>query len=77
MQKLKKWALPALLLICFVGCKGGMISVDAIDGSVQKVSDRHDAYVNADLSLSADQKRTFLRTTELLRLVLEEAKKGK
>lgn len=72
-KKPKRLFLAPLLLLA--GCASNMISVDAIKGSVEAVSARHDAYVEADDSLSADERSIFLRTTELLRRILEEASK--
>lgn len=51
------------------------ISVDAIEPGLVEVLDRHDAYVKADQSLDELLKRIYLRTSELLRLLMEEAKK--
>lgn len=51
------------------------ISVDAIEPGLVEVLDRHDAYVKADQSLDELLKRIYLRTSELLRLVMAEAKK--
>lgn len=72
MRKATKWL--AVLLVCLGGCAGNMISVDAIEDSVAKVAERHDAYVNADATLSAEDKALYLRTTEILRGVMEAAK---
>lgn len=52
-----------------------MISVDAIEGSVRIVSDRHDEYVREDADLSEDERAIYLRSTELLRRVVDEAKR--
>lgn len=52
------------------------ISVDAVEPALIEVLDRHDTYVNADESLPEFIKNLYLRTTELLRKLLEEAKKG-
>jgi hypothetical protein len=51
------------------------ISVDAIEPGLIEVLDRHDKYVQADQSLDELLKRIYLRTSELLRLLMEEAKK--
>ena len=67
----KLFLVPVLLL---TSC-ASMIHVDAIDGPVNRISDRHDAYVSADESLSQDEKDIYMRTTELLRRILAEAKK--
>jgi len=72
MKRLKYCALAALLLC---GCQTDMVRAAAIDGLVQRVSERHDVYVKADESLDEDERKTYLRSTELLRKVLEEAQK--
>lgn len=72
---MKMFLILSVLVCSLVGCNQGMITVDAIDDSVQDIVTRHDAYVNADTSLSAVQKRTYLRSSELLLRVLTEAKK--
>lgn len=65
----------ALLALAATGCsQPGMVSVSAIDAPVNAVCDRHDAYVEADTSLSDLEKETYLRTTTLLRRVVEEAR---
>ena len=57
------------------GCSSrGMINADAVETSVMVVSARHDAYVTADPNLSTEDKADFLRSTELLRKVIEAAK---
>lgn len=68
-----------LLAAClaFPGCCGaGAVRAEAIAPAVEKVSARHDAYVKADASLSEVDRRIFLRSTELLRKVLAEAREG-
>lgn len=65
--------LAALLL--FTGCTSkGMIHVASIEGGLVKVLDRHDTYVQNDQGLSDAQRSTYLRTSQLLRKVMEEAK---
>jgi hypothetical protein len=56
-------------------CQTGMIRADAIDGPVNHIADRHDAYVREDSSLSDDEKSIYLRSSELLRRIIAEAKK--
>lgn len=55
----------------------GSIDPSAVGPSISTVCDRHDAYVRADPTLSADEKATELRTTELLRRVVQEAQAAK
>ena len=55
-------------------CQMGMIRADAIDGPVNGITARHDAYVQEDDSLSDEEKSIYLRTSELLRRIITEAK---
>jgi len=67
-----------LLVVLFMpamGCQKGMIHVDAIEPALTSVIERHDAYVKADQTLTELAKEIYLRTTELLRKLMEEAKK--
>lgn len=50
-----------------------MISADAVDGTLRRVADRHDAYVQADPQLSDLERRADLRDTQLLRQALDTA----
>lgn len=62
-------------LLVLTGCgTPGYVRADAIDGTLFRTLDRHDAYVREDESLSDLQKRTDLRDSELLRRVVTEAK---
>lgn len=72
MKYLAPIAFTALVLIA--GCATG-INPAAVDGAFRRVADRHDRYVNADALLSPLEKRIDLRDTELLRGVLDAAKK--
>ena len=56
-------------------CQMGMIRADAIDGPVNRISDRHDAYVKEDDSLSDEEKSIYLRSSELLKRIIAEAGK--
>lgn len=71
-------ALAALLVVTAVaslGCSSkGTIHVDAIETLVMKVSERHDRYVTTDPTLVESEKADFLRSTEILRKVIEAAK---
>lgn len=71
-------AIPMLVLLlsCLLGaCGAPQQSVDAsaIDDLVQSVSARHDAYVREDKSLSADDKATYLRSTDILKRIMDTA----
>lgn len=67
--------LVAALALPLVGCKAHMINVDAFGPGLERVLDRHDDYVKADKSLSEVARDIYLKTTELIRKVLEEARK--
>lgn len=62
-----------------VGCsQKGYVRADAIDGSLISVCDRHDKMLKGELdpkSISEADKKTYLRTSELLRKAVAEAKK--
>lgn len=64
-----------ILALAFLlpSCSTNMISVEALEPALSPVIQRHDAYVADDPALSEDEKEIFLRTTELLRRLLEEA----
>lgn len=64
--------IPALML---ASCQTGMVRANAIDGPIKRIAARHDAYVILDESLSDDEKAIYLRTTELLKRIVAEAKK--
>lgn len=64
--------LPCLFL---VGCASNMIRVEAIAPLIDIVAERHDGYVENDSSLELGKKEAYLRSTELLRRLMEEAKK--
>lgn len=72
---MRKFLATLALAATLTSCSTSMISVDAIRDPIMLVSDRHDAYVEADPDLSDSEKDIFLRTTELLRKILEEASK--
>ncbi len=66
------WLAPLLFL---GACSTNMIHVDAIADSVFLITERDDAYLRADDSLSDLERDIFLRDNELLRGVIEEAQK--
>ena len=70
---MRKVALILLLLTFVSGCCPGMVRVEAIDGTVDSITERHDAYVEADTTLTDEQKEVYLRSTELLQKLLKEA----
>ena len=65
----------ALLTLSILGCSTSTIRVEAIADPIRLVADRHDAYIQADDTLSDLERETYLRTTSLLRQVIEEAEK--
>lgn len=78
-MKRLKLSLALIVLLLVTGCEAGMIHVDAIKPNLDIVMDRHDAYVETGKApngaeLTDVQKRTQLRSTKLLRDVLEAAK---
>lgn len=75
MRRIIPLVLVVAILFIGPGCmRKGYVKVGAIEGLVEKVSTRHDAYINADDSLSDLKKRVALRSTALLRKVVAEAK---
>jgi hypothetical protein len=66
--------LLAVLALPLAGCHPGMVRVDAIEPALTGVMERHDTYVKEDPKLSELAKEIYLKTTELLRKLLEEAK---
>ena len=67
----------ALLAVSLVpGCASsspGYISVGAVEPAAVRIMDRHDDYVRGDDVLSENERSTYLRSSELLRSVLDEA----
>lgn len=70
-------AVWTLLFIAIVfassGCSSGMIRVEAIQDSVERICDRHDVYVQQDPNLDDVQRESQLLTSHLLRQVVAEA----
>jgi hypothetical protein len=71
------------ILVCLTSlwlCQGcvapGQIAAGDIQDAVHIVSDRHDTYVQSDTTLTEVQSETYLRSTELLRLIVDEAVEG-
>lgn len=75
MTKGAKLLLLAIVLPFAVGgCHRGEIQADAIAPLIEDVSARHDKLVTKDPTISDADKATYLRSTELLRRVVKEAK---
>lgn len=62
-------------VVAFSGCSTGMIRVEAIQDSVERICDRHDSYVQQDGELDDVQRESQLLTSHLLRQVIAEAAK--
>lgn len=78
-MKLRKMRWPALLLglMLLPACAGTMIDVSRVGPLIDNVADRHDAMVNGTLdpaTITPEDKATFLRSTELLRAVVNQAR---
>ena len=71
--KPKRLWLASLFLLG--ACNTSMIHVDAIETTVEDISERHDAYVQADPLLSDLEREVYLKDTELLLYLIEEAQK--
>lgn len=71
-----------LVLVIFIplsisGCSKGMVRVEAIAGLVEDVSRRHDSMLKGEVkpeSVSEADRATWLRSTEILRGVVREAR---
>lgn len=64
----------SLVLLGAVGCGSrGTIRADALDGVIQPVLDRHDAYVENDASLAPVQTEAYLRSSDLIRGTVDAA----
>lgn len=70
-------ALLAAASLSVVGCtksaSKGYISVQNAGPLIERVADRHDAYIRADDSLTPVEQSTYLRSTESLRALMTEA----
>lgn len=63
-----------VLPLVFGGCSSSdCIKAGNIEGVTRPILDRHDAYVQQDETLEEFSKKAFLRSSELLRKVLDEA----
>lgn len=72
---MKKFIISLIILVALTSCSTNMIQVSAIANSVADISERHDAYVQADPNLSDLERDVYLRDTELLLYVIEEAQR--
>ncbi|MEE8494673.1 MAG: hypothetical protein V3S25_11570 [Nitrospirales bacterium] len=74
-KKPKRFWMGIPVLFVLGACSTSMIQVDAISDTVAAISERHDAYVEADPLLNDLQREAFLMDTEMLQAVIEEAQK--
>jgi len=71
-----KMILPfAALAICGLAGCSGMIKASQVKIPMNGIMDRHDAYIEADAAMSDLQRRIYLRDSEIIRGVLDEALK--
>lgn len=64
------------LLAALSGCTSPQyVDVETFAGLIDPVAARHDAYVRDDPTLDETQRSVWLRSTELLRKAIEEARK--
>jgi hypothetical protein len=75
-HKIEKAAkvLPFFFLLALAGCSG-MVRADAIKPSYDLVKERHDAYVIEDSRIPETVKKAHLRTSKLLKAIIDEAAK--
>lgn len=70
--------LMCLGMLALGGCHTGEIQAVAVDGLVRDITNRHDQFIRGELkaeNLSAADKATYLRSTEILRGTVKEALK--
>jgi hypothetical protein len=60
--------------LAITGCHAGCLDPEAVGPAIERVSDRHDAYVEEDKALTEDERESYLLTTEILRSTVREAK---
>lgn len=76
MKRYTQITITLLITGLMASCAGpGYIRAEAVSAPMRRVMQRHDGYVRADSTLTELQRRTRLRTTELLGRVLQEAEK--
>jgi len=67
-------ALCSLVAVsALASCSGKTLSADVLDPPIQRVLDRHDTYVILDTSLSDVERSTYLRSSKLVRTILDES----
>jgi len=75
MTKRSKTAAVAFagIALTLTGCGRSMISAESIEQPVRNITERHDAYVENDDSLSDVERRTYLRSSEILNDLVDQA----
>lgn len=74
MNKKTKTAVLGLASVCLVGCAPkASINANTVAQPMRDVAARHDAYVNSDTSLSDLERSIYLRDTEILNTIIDEA----
>ncbi len=67
--------LIACAFVALTGCQTSMIDANVVDGLATPILARHNAYVQADQTIVDETIRAdYLRSAELLRALIEEAK---
>lgn len=75
-ERRERWGLTVAAVLFLGSCSvPGTIRASEIAPLVDKLCERHDAYVRADGGLSEQDRATFLRSSTILREVLAEAAK--
>ena len=65
----------SVTLVALVGCESqGTIRAAEVDVPMRNVVSRHDAYVSQDENLTEVERSTFLRSSEIILNILDEAK---
>lgn len=74
-MRVKMLAVAVLCIagVAMSGCARGMVRAKPLQDNIQPVLERHDKYVENDNDLSPTERRTYLRTTKLIRETLSEA----
>lgn len=77
MQRCAKTLIALALILAIVPLAGctckGMVRAEAVAPLIEDVAKRHDALVEADAGMTEAQKEVALRSTEILRRLMEEA----
>lgn len=74
LTKTRLACIAAITALAVVACDAGKVDAEALDGVMHPVLDRHDAYVIEDESLEEVERSTALRSSEIIRRLVDEAK---